>query len=499
MRRKKIIKNIFSSFILQFITILCGFIVPKYIIETYGSEVNGLIASITKFLGYIVLLESGFGPVIKSLLYKPIAEKNKEELESVLKSSEIFFRNIAKIFILYILILCFVYPLFINGFDTFFTISLIIIISISTFSEYFFGITYKLYLQSEQKAYITSYVEIVATIVNAVSVIILVYYKCDIRIVKLVTVLIFLLRPICQNMYVRKKYRLDLKKVKKVKKIEQKWDGMAQHIASVIHENTDIVVLSIFLNLKEVSVYSIYFLVVGGVRSFSQSLSTGLDASWGDMLARKEYDGLNKKFNTYKILYDMIISIIFICTLVLIIPFIKVYTKDITDYNYIRPVFGYILVLAEFIWVIRQPYNDLIKASGHFRQTRKGAILEAFINIALSIILVNIFGLVGVAIGTFVAMLFRMIDFINYSSKNILKVNPCSQYIRIIIIFVEFIIVFVICRFLNNVLFDSYLVWIKYAFVIFMITLTVVLSINYIVYRKEISNIINGLKKNKKI
>ena len=69
---KLIIKNIGSSLLLQLVTIICGFIVPRLIISNYGSDVNGLVTSITQFLAYITLLEAGFGPVVKSLLYKPI-------------------------------------------------------------------------------------------------------------------------------------------------------------------------------------------------------------------------------------------------------------------------------------------------------------------------------------------------------------------------------------------------------------------------------------------
>ena len=50
------IKNVISTLLLQVITVLCGFIVPKLIISTYGSDANGLVVSITQFLGYITLL-----------------------------------------------------------------------------------------------------------------------------------------------------------------------------------------------------------------------------------------------------------------------------------------------------------------------------------------------------------------------------------------------------------------------------------------------------------
>ena len=50
MRSKKALINIISSFLLQIITIICGFIIPKLIIKTYGSNVNGIIVSIVQFL-----------------------------------------------------------------------------------------------------------------------------------------------------------------------------------------------------------------------------------------------------------------------------------------------------------------------------------------------------------------------------------------------------------------------------------------------------------------
>ena len=86
MRSKNAIINVIASVSLQLITIICGFIIPKLIISNYGSNVNGLIHSITQFLAYITLLESGFGPVVLATLYKPIANKDKGTIEEILLS-----------------------------------------------------------------------------------------------------------------------------------------------------------------------------------------------------------------------------------------------------------------------------------------------------------------------------------------------------------------------------------------------------------------------------
>ena len=114
MRGKKLIKNIILSLGVQLVTAICGFIIPKLIIEQYGSAVNGLVSSITQFLAYITFLEAGIGPVIKAALYKPIAKKDKNTIQDILKTSESFFKKIGYIFIVYLIILCIIYPKMIN-------------------------------------------------------------------------------------------------------------------------------------------------------------------------------------------------------------------------------------------------------------------------------------------------------------------------------------------------------------------------------------------------
>ena len=279
MRSKKAIKNVIASVFLQIVTFICGLIVPRLILSSFGSNVNGLINSITQFLAYISLLESGFGPVVKSILYKPIANKDKNQIEQILKASEKFFRKIAIIFFIYILILCVIYPNFVNqDFDAMYTVSLILIIGISTFAEYFFGMTYRLYLQADQKTYVTSYIQIGTTILNTIMTLVLIKLGASIQWVKLISATIFVLRPVLQNLYVKKKYNINFKESNENYKIKQKWDGLAQHIAGVIHSNTDVTLLTIFANVKEVSVYSVYNLVITGVKNITTIFSSAIEA-----------------------------------------------------------------------------------------------------------------------------------------------------------------------------------------------------------------------------
>ena len=497
MRSKKAVKNIITSLLQQIVTVICGLIVPRAIIGTFGSSVNGLISSITQFLSYITLLEAGIGPVIKSALYKPIANKDKTQIEKILRASQKFFRVISGIFIVYLIALCFIYPLIVSTeFETGYTISLILIIAISTFSEYFFGMVYRLYLQAEQKTYITSTIQIGTTILNAILVVLLIKFGANIQIVKLGSAFVFVLKPILQNIYVRRKYNINFKNVKEKYELKQKWDGLAQHIASVVHNNTDIAILTIFANTAEVSVYSVYLYVVTGIKNLVQALTGGVDASFGDMIAKDEQENLNRSFRTYELFYFTLITIVYIITLVMILPFVEVYTKGVTDANYYRPIFAILITLAEFMWSIRLPYSGITLAAGHFKQTNKGAWVEVFTNLIISIALVFKFGMIGVAIGTLVAMTIRTIEFMYHTSKYILKRSQMENVKRVAILIIETLIMVPIGFYISSFIeVNSYISWIGLAILVGIIALLGVGITNSITYRKDLKDLLNMIKR----
>ena len=150
MRSKKAMLNSAASLLLEFVSVICGFIVPRLIIGTYGSDINALTSSITQFLSYIALVEAGVGGVIRAALYRPLAEKNTAATSSIIKATENFFRKIAYIFLGYMAVLAAAFPVLVNkNFDWAFTASLVIIIGLSTFAQYYFGMTYTVLVQAD--------------------------------------------------------------------------------------------------------------------------------------------------------------------------------------------------------------------------------------------------------------------------------------------------------------------------------------------------------------
>lgn len=482
MRKKRAIINIISTLMLQVITVICGFIVPRLILENFGSSTNGLISSITQFLSYISLIDGGFGVVIKAALYKPIAENDDENVAKVLKTSENIFKKIAYIFIVYIVILIFVFPIINNEFSFGYTASLVIILSLGTFIEYYFGITYKIYLQAKQQLYITSFTQIILYILNTLAVLVLVNIGANIQIVKLVSSLIFVIRPIVQLLYVKRKYHITINQYKPDNSlISQRWSGMIQHIASVIHTNTDIAILTVFSTLSEVSVYSVYLAVMNGIKNVISSISNGIEASFGDMIAKKEKETLNKSFRLYEFIQYNIITIVFTTAVILILPFIKIYTRGINDTNYQRPLFAYLFILTEGIYCIRLMYNSIALSAGRFKEIQKGSLVEAFMNIMISLILVKKLGIIGIIIGTLISILIRCIELMMYVSKNILERKMSLIFKNIIVLTIASVFSIIFNNLFINMDVSTYMTLIIYAIIVFLVT-TIITAVTNLIF-----------------
>lgn len=486
MNKKKLCLNTFTAVVNQFISLICGFILPRQILLAYGSDINGLVSSITQFLGLITFFDMGVGSVVQSALYKPLAEKDFDTLSRIIIASNKFFRKIAFILIVYTFLLMFFFPTFIDKGNGFFsTTILVFVLSISSVGQYFLGITNQLLLNADQKSYIQFIPQSIVTILNTIVSVILIRFDVSINSVKFISALVFMIRPLWMNIYVSKNYKIDYKIKYKKDPIKQKWNAIAQHVATFITDKTDILILTLFSTLTNVSIYSVYHLVVNGLYQTFGVVTSSLQAFWGDMYARKEIQKLKRVYNIFEWAIHATLVIIFSCTHVLIIPFIKVYTKGITDANYIMPLFAFSMTIAFAGSCLKSYYNILIKAVGHFKQTQKSAIIEAILNICISLILVYMVGLVGVAIGTLVAMYFRAFYLKLYTDKEILKQSSRPYIKQCVTDGVAYILIVFLSKgiSMNEI---SYIAWIFTAIKILGISVIVTILINLIFYKNNV-------------
>ena len=165
--KKRLIYNTVTSLVLQIVTLVSGFIMPRLLLSQYGTEVNGVVQSITQFLGIINLAEMGIGQVIHSALYHPLATKNNDLISKIVVSGQRFYKKIAIALLFYVGALIFIYPFLINrSLDWIFTTTLILSMSISLFSQYLLGNNDRTLLSADQRSYILDSLQIALSFVK---------------------------------------------------------------------------------------------------------------------------------------------------------------------------------------------------------------------------------------------------------------------------------------------------------------------------------------------
>ena len=482
-RKKKLLLNLSVSTLYQVVSVVCGFILPRAILSRYGSSVNGLVNSISQFLGLISMLDCGVSSVVNASLYGPLAHNDYDAISRVFKSSKKFFRTIAYIFVAYVFALAIVYPFIVlSYFDYLFAASLVVIVSISIFAQYYFGINYRIILNADQRAYIATSFQIITVISNTLISIILIRLGAGIHVVKLAAAACYMIQPIAMKLYVDRHYHIKHDINYSGEPIKQKWNGLAQHFAFIIATKADTLVLTIFSTLENVSIYGVYNLVLTGVADLFDAIQLGFTPLIGNLIANKEKGTLNLLFESYEWLSHTLITFLFGLTSVLIVPFVQIYTSGINDANYYVPTFALLITVACAFRLMRAPYNSVVNAVGHYKQTQLSAVIEASLNVIISIVLVFKFGLVGVACGTIISMLYRTVYLAYYVFKKIINRSIVLFYKRIAIDVLVFTLIF-----LSSSIFScnatSYLQWVVYSCKIVIMSFIIELLVNIIVYK----------------
>lgn len=414
--------NTLMSLLLQVTTVICGFVVPWLILRSFGSDVNGVVSSINQFLQVVALLEFGVGAVIQTALYKPLAYKDNNSVSAIYSSGTRFFRRIALILLGYVAVLIAIYPFMVaDRFDSLYTITLILAMSISYFAQYYFGILDRLLLTADQKGYVQYIAQILTLILNTLACALMIYLGASIQLVKLVTSLLFLARPLALHFYVKRKYSIDRKVQYEIEPIEQKWNGVAQHLSSLVVDYSSTIILTVCSTLSNVSIYAVYNLIIFGLRQLVVSLTEGMRALMGELWARGKLDDLREYFSKYEWALHTIVTGAFSCALILAVPFVEIYTAGVTDADYCQPLFSALFVCCGALYCYRLPYNTLILIAGHYKQTQLSYVISAIISVVVSIVAVVFLGLVGVTLGMLVSMLFQITYLVIYQHKYILN------------------------------------------------------------------------------
>ena len=495
MRSEQAFKNMAANLFLQIVVFISGIILPRFILQAYGSSINGMITSVNQFLTYLGLAEAGVATASVVALYTPLALGRKDEVNSILSAARKFYNRSGVLFLSLTAVLVFIYPFFISGqLDNSLVRWMIVVLAGSTLVDYFFLGKYRVLLMANQEGYVVALIQSVGTVANMVVSIGLIYAGASVLAVKAVATGVYVLRLFLVKAYAKKKYPdLDFHAQPAEGALKQKNAALFHQVVTIIVNNTDTTILTICLgsrSLLEVSVYGIYMLVVNAVNQLLTSFSNGLTAGFGEVIARREEETLKKSYSDYEYMFFLIFFVVVACMGVLLIPFISVYTIDMKDVQYVRPVIAVLFTLLVFLQNVRIPGLTIICAAGHYKETRYQAGLEAAINIVVSLALVWSMGMTGVLLGTVCSYGYRSFEIILYTNRHLIPGTAKTAFSRIIRNLVVTAVLIAAGIWLIPQNMTSFINWFIYAVAAGVVSVVLIVGVNYIAEPQEFKNLI---------
>lgn len=427
---KRSILNIIIGTLSQIIIIALAFFIPRLIIVTYGSETNGLVTSVMQVITYLSLLEAGVGAASIQALYKPIGSNDLSKVNEILTATASYYRKTGLYYFIAVIVISILYPIVVQSeYDVLTVMGIVLLSGMGGVLNYYFQGKFRVLLLAEGKNYIVGSVTAATTIVNSLIRIALMLNGFDIIFVQAVFFLITVLQIIIYQIYIRKNYNwIDFKKnIPDFAAISQKGSVLIHEVSFIVFKNTDIVLLTIFADLKMVSIYMMYNLVFSVAESVIFTLRDSFKFALGQTFSNNRPKFL-KLFNLFESSYITIVFCLLTITAILILPFMKLYTSGIYDVNYIDYQLPLFFVLVKVLFNARLASDLLVDIAGHFKKTQNRSIIETVINVVLSLILVVPFGVYGVLLSTAIALTYRFIDLTWYINKKFLNRHPWNTY-----------------------------------------------------------------------
>lgn len=450
MRTKKSIRNATVSIIMNVIMILIGLVSQKIFLHILGTEYLGISGLFSNIISMLAIVELGIGPAIIYNLYRPIKENDTVKIKALINFYKKVYNIIAiLIFILGILLIPLL-PYILKDANIPENIVIIYILFLTdTFVSYLAAYKQSI-LYANQENYIINIIHIVYLIVMNFSQLFLLYLTENYYLYLITKIICRLLENVVISLVVLKKYPIFfIKNQEKVdsstsKDILTRTKGLIFHkIGTFIVDGSDNIIISTFLGIKMVGLYTNYSLILNAVTNLTTQVFSAITSSVGNLLVSVNKEKNVEVFkNIYFINFVMatIISVGFLCC---IQPFISIWIGK----KYLLSSFIVItLAINLYIKILSRTMNTFKEAAGIFYEDRYVPILQSVINIIVSILLSYCLGLAGVFIGTIVSnLLLHLYSYPKYVYKQLFSNGVTSYFKNFIKYLFIFILILVIC------------------------------------------------------
>lgn len=406
MRLEKSIKNILHSLSNNIVTSLLGFISRTVFIYTLGAEYLGISGLLQNVFGLLAISELGLSTAIGFSLYKPIANNDTKLISTLMTLYKKAYRVIG-VFILLLGIVLYNYlDFFVEEsqlpneiFYIYFMYLTNIVVS------YFFSYKTTL-ISSDQNAYKLVPIQIkVTTITTILQIIYLLIFKNYLGFLAL-QICSSILINILQNRFITKQYiNIDFNSKDKLPKEEVRiikrniFGLMATKIGDFCVNSTDNLIISKYVDLISVGIYSNYILLRNLVNGYIAITFRSITSSFGNLVAKESNEKCLEIFNNLFFISFVLYSFEAVCFICLFNPFIEMWIGN--EYLFSFPIVA-VIVLNNYLTGLRIPIITIKHAAGIHIEDAWVPFGFALVNLIASIVFARKFGVFGVILGSII-------------------------------------------------------------------------------------------------
>lgn len=463
MKTKKTFLNLISEVIPLIIISFLGIFKLKIFIQVLGDETLGLYQLFTQIMVYVAIVDGGLSSAVLFSLYKPNSENNDKQINRILAGSFKIFSLLGAVIFLIAAVVAFIVPFLIkeNSFNYLYVVLSFGLFSLSNVVSYFF-VPFSTLFEVKEKKYIVSLclqtgqilqstLEIILLLMGWTFISVLIMHS----VVKLISnFAIYIIFKKQYPQYNVKSKDIDTSFSKQIKHL------MVHKINGLVSYNIDVLIISKFLGLTSVAIYSTYNYIINMLRQILDKISGSMLAIVGNSLTTS-IEQSKKIFYELNSMMHFIAIVICVPLLFAINSFINIWYEGQIYTNF---VIAAVFSLYLFGFIIKLPITTYVTAAGLFKETKKCAITDTVVNLVLSLILVWKLGISGVVLATFISVFIAEYVMKNIiAHKYIFKENVLNFYINnlkfVLIVFVD-----ILCSWLFLKNFTITNIWMWFAF-----------------------------------
>lgn len=501
-KKKATILTMLTTTITSVLISVFGLIYNQGILEVYGASANGLISTLIQFVSIFAVLEGGFNTAAIVALYKPYTEQDYLLINNILYTTKHYFSKIGMVVSIGAFVAGIVYLNFIESPYTYGeTVVLLLVTIMGTGTTLIWGNKYNTVFNGFNQQYIQNNILFVSRFVTWIISMLLIVCHQHIILVYLVNSAYVLLNVVICKCWVSSKIKkVTFKGSYDKSLISGTNDMFFQKIANTIFTSTDLVLISSGIGLVSASIYGVYYQIFNMISNLVSSIIASPFNSFGQLVNEEDKEKFHYNFSIYLRLVILVTTSVLTAVAVAILGFVKIYTINVKDVNYIVPSIAVLLFVQMFLMNMNKPFGMLLNITKNFKAQNISTMSAAVVNIVISVILMQIFGVQGIIIGSILGvMIILFTNMYKCFQKNLIKdilgaltgflVN---FFIGIILIIMAYIYV---PFYTNNII-----IWLVVSAVEFLLILGIILLVNFLIAKKQTMNAVSfvlNLIKNK--